>query len=156
MVDIRLLDSKRDYCWEKFFIKSCGLDYEEYRLNEEILTCEILEEYLDDIVDQIIGFIDYTHNPALRPRLPWHGKGYWVLSVDDILVGLQILGVLILQTGAYLPDIVRKGILFSTLWEYDKWRGWSQPFEKERKENLKKFRKAILMHKTGTKTKINF
>lgn len=76
--------------------------------------------------------------------------------MDDILIGLQILGVLILQTGAYLPDIVCRGILYSTLWEYDKRREWSESFEEERKVYLKKFRNAIMNHKEGKKIKINF
>jgi hypothetical protein len=111
---------------------------------------------LDGIVEKIINFIDYVFKPELRPRIPSHGDGYWVLSMDDILIGLQILGILILQTGAYLPDIVRRGILYSTLWEYDKKREWSEPFEEERKENLRKFREAIINHREGNKIEITF
>jgi hypothetical protein len=156
MTNIRHLDSIRDKNWERFFISCCGLDFKQYWYNEEILTREILEYHLDNIVDKIIGFIDYVYRPELRPRLPSHGDGYWVLSMDDILIGFQILGVIILQTGAYLPDIVRRGILYSTLWEYDKRREWSESFEEERKENLRKFRDAIMNHKEGRKIQITF
>ena len=96
------------------------------------------------------------YNPKLRPRLPTHGDGYWILSMDDIHIGLQILGILILQTGACLPEYVRKRILYSTLWDYDKRRDWSKSFEEERKGNLRKFRDAILSHESGRKVKINF
>jgi hypothetical protein len=155
MTDIKYLDSLRDKNWEKFFIKLCGLDFQRYRFDEENLTREILETHLDEIVEKIINFIDYVFKPELRPRLPSY-DGYWVLSMDDIFIGLQILGILILQTGAYLPDIVRRGILYSTLWEYDKKREWSEPFEAERKENLRKFREAIINHKEDKKIKITF
>lgn len=156
MTDIRYLDSRRDKNWEKYFINFCELDFDQYWFHEEVLTQEILEAHLDDIVDKIIGFIDYVYKPELRPRLPSHGDGYWVLSIDDILIGLQVLGVLILQTGAYLPDLVRRGILYSTMWEYDKKREWSEPFEDERKENLMKFRVAIINHRLGKRVKITF
>jgi len=155
MTDIRYLDSLGDKVWERFFIKICGLNFKQYWYHEETLTQEVLETYLDDIVDKVIGFIDYVNNPWLKPRLPSY-DGYWVLPMDDIFIGLQILGVLILQTGAYLPEYVRKGILYSTLWVYDKRRGWSVSFEEERKENLEKFRGAIITHKQGHQTKIDF
>jgi len=156
MTDIRYLDSLRDRNWERYFIGFCNLDFHQYCHNEEILTQDILECHLDELVDRIIGFIDYVYRPKLRPRLPSHGEGYWVLSMDDILIGLQILGVLILQTGAYLPDIVRRGILYSTLWEYDRKRAWSEPFEDKRKENLARFQDAIINHKRGQSVKITF
>ena len=107
-----------------------------------------MESHLYEIIDKIILFKDFIFNPVLRPRNPKY-DGYWVISEDDIYIGFQILGVLILQTGSYLPKIVEDSILGSTEWDYDKTRGWSKPFEQERKENLENFRKAILSHKVG-------
>ena len=91
MKGIRYLDSLRDKDWERFFINFCSLDFEHYWFHEEILTREILETHLDDIVDKIIGSIDYIYKPALRPPLPSPCEGYGVLSMDDILIGQQIL-----------------------------------------------------------------
>ena len=160
MTDIRILDSLQDDVWERFFIRQCGLIYDfgpsdsdpaqKYHpnWNRDLLTREILESHLDEIIDKIILFKDFVSNPVLRPRNPKY-DGYWVISEDDIYIGFQILGVLILQTGSYLPKIVEDSILCSTGWDYDKTRGWSKPFEQERKENLENFRKAILSHKVG-------
>jgi hypothetical protein len=155
MTDIEYLDFLNDRNWEKYFIKICGLEFNDYRFQKVILTREILEAHLDEIVDKIINFIDYVFRPQLRPRLPSF-DGYWILSMDDIFIGIQILGLLILQTGSYLPDLVRRGILYSTTWEYDKKREWSKPFEDERKNNLKNFRDAILKYVPGNKIKITF
>ena len=144
LTDIRYLDSLQDDVWERFFIKQCGLIHDfgssdldpaqkyHHLWNKEILTREILESHLDEIIDKIILFKDFISNPALRPRIPKY-DGYWVISEDDIYIGFQILGVLILQTGSFLPKIVEDSILYSTRWEYDKERGWSKPFEKEKR-----------------------
>ena len=160
LTDIRHLDSLQDDVWERFFIRQCGLVHEfgssdldatpkyHHLSNREILTREILESNLDEIIDKIILFKDFISNPVLRPRNPKY-DGYWVISEDDIYIGFQILGVLILQTGSYLPKIVEDSILYSTRWDYDKERGWSKSCEKERKENLESFRHAILSHKEG-------
>jgi len=157
LTDIRILDSLRDSVWERFFIKQCGILYypssdsfsdihRSYYNNKDLLTREVLESSLDEIIDKIILFKDFISNPVLRPRNPKY-DGYWVISEDDIYIGFQILGVLILQTGSYLPKIVEDSILYSTRWDYDKERGWSKPCEKERKENLESFRHTILSHK---------
>ena len=164
LTDIRYLDSLRDSVWERFFIKQCGLLYysssecssdihKSYYINNELLTREILESSLDEIIDKVILFKDFISNPVLRPRNPKY-DGYWVISEDDIHIGFQILGVLILQTGSYLPKIVEDSILCSTRWNYDKERGWSKPLEKERKKNLDQFRHAIMTHKRGLVTLI--
>ncbi len=155
LTDIRHLDYLIDRVWEKFFLRTCGLDFIQYWLHEEILTQDILETHLDDIIDKVIGFMDYIYNPLIKPRLPTY-DGYWINSIDDILIGLQILGILILQTGANLPEFVRRGILYSTLWTYDKRRGWGISFEDKRKRNLEKFREAIFNHKKDQHIEISF
>ena len=160
LTDIRHLDSLQDDVWERFFIRQCGLVHNwdssdldaspkyNHHSNREILTREILESHLDEIIDKIILFKDFISNPVLRPRNPKY-DGYWILSEDDIYISFQILGLLILQTGSYLPKIVEDSILHSTRWEYDKERGWSKLCEKERKKNLESFRNAIQSHKEG-------
>ena len=66
LTDIRYLDSLRDDAWERFFIRQCGLVHEfgpseldpaqkyNHLWNKEILTREILESHLDEIIDKII------------------------------------------------------------------------------------------------------
>ena len=136
MTVIRLLDDERDKEWTKFIFDLCGLNYETVR--GERLTQKILDAHMNTIVREIFKYMgDYEY-------------------IDECLIGFQILGIFILETGAHLPDIVKYTILFSATWEYDKRRGWSELLEEERKENLKKFRDAILNHKLGQKTKITF
>lgn len=155
MTDIRYLDSLYDKHWEKFLIRSCGLDFEYYWHHEEVLTRDILNSNIDDLVDKILSFEDFVVNPKIRPRNP-RFDGSWVLSDDDIHKGFQILGILILQTGGYMPRIVKDSILYSTTWEYDKSRGWAEAFIEERKQNLSKFRNAVINYKEGQKVFIDF
>ncbi len=136
MTSIRLLDDKYDKEWTTLIFNLCNLDYNIVR--EEKLTRELLELHLDEIIQEIFKYI----------------KNY--KYIDSVLIGFQILGIFILKTGARLPDIVRNAILFSTVWEYDKSRGWGELFVEDRKENLKKFREAILNHKQGQITKVTF
>ena len=72
------------------------------------------------------------------------------------MIGFQVLGIYILKSGARLPDVVKHSILFSTEWNYDKWRDWGALHENERKENLRRFRDAILNYEEGKKIFINF
>lgn len=142
--DIRSLD--KDNEWEEFFIQSCGLDFELYYFHDNgILTHDILENHLDSILDQITKFKDYIDNRILRPDPPV--SGYWVLSVDDIYVGFQILGLLILMTETYLPIGVYDSIMYSTRWKYDRTRNWSPHYSEHRKNNLKIFRSLIQSRK---------
>lgn len=137
-MDIRFLDKKYDTVWERFYLRMCGLDYDkEYYWDKSVLTREIFETFLDDIIDKIIFFKEYINNPLLRPRAAPFGDGWWVLSMDDIHIGYQILGILILQTGSYLPKIVLDSILYSTRWDYDKQRGWTDSIVKIRRENFR-------------------
>ncbi len=131
MTDIRLVDDRSDKIWQNCFNDLCGLnDLDDY-------DRKILEPHLNEIIDEILS----QEYPT---------------TLDATLVGFQILGLLIIQTGAQLPDIVRYSILFSTTWEYDKRRGWAKLVENERKNNLEKFRNAIINHKTGLKIEIDF
>jgi len=147
MVDIRILDDKRDRQWQKFFIRACGLCYEDYVHNEALLTREILESHLSSFINQMIAFgASFFDSPE---KLSSNDSEVLILSLDDIYIGFQILGLLILETGAKLPFLVKDSVLYSTTWEYDKHRGWSEYYEEERKKNLKNFRRAILNHKSG-------
>lgn len=148
-MDIRFLDAQRDSCWERFFIKICKLDYWKYRANRSILDRELLEGHLDKIIQDMFKFIIVLRfNSEAAPD--------WIIDLDHIYVGFQILGVLILQSGAILPEIVRFAVLHSTTWEYDGQRGWSKLLIEKRKENLRKFRSVIENHKTGKPIKIDF
>ena len=143
--DIRELD--REHAWEKFFIEFCGLDFEDHFFyDKKVLTREIIEENLDDLIEHICKFKDFVENPVLRPRPS--EKGYWVVSMDDIHIGFQILGLLILETGARLPFEVYDSIIYSTTWEYDKTRQWSQCYVDQRKKNLEIFRNLIVLCKS--------
>ncbi len=71
-------------------------------------------------------------------------------------MGYQILGVIILQAGGFLPKIVENAILYSTTWEYDRRREWSEAFVEERKENLERFRNAVITYKNGQIIAIDF
>ncbi len=51
---------------------------------------------------------------------------------------------------------MQRGVLYSTLWEHDKKHEWSEPFEEERRDNLRKFRGAIINHRQGKKVSITF
>ena len=164
-MSIRDLDLLRDSVWERFFVEKCGLEfdtgfsyssakYHPYH-NRGALTREMLESNLDEIIDEIIGFTDFVSNPNLRPRDTKY-NGYWVHSLDDIYIAYQILGLLILQTGSFLPKIVEDSIIKSTEWDYDKSRGWSAAIKDKRKQNLESFRNAIKTHKIGRITPISF
>lgn len=148
MTDIRLIDDENEKRWARLIFRLCNLDYNTFK--EDELTREILELHLEEIISEI--FSSMADNIGSNKDTFIGNYDY----VDDILVGFQILGIFILRTGTYLPDIVRHAILFSTTWEYDRMRGWSRLLEEERKENLKKFRKAIIDHRPGRVIKIDF
>ena len=141
MTDILSLDDNQDKFWVKLIFKHCDM---EHPWGE--LTKDILNKHIDEIVYDIFDELQY--DTSLNFPL--------FTSLDSIMIGFQVLGVYILETGARLPDVVKHSILFSTEWDYDKWRDWSSLYEEERKENLRKFREAIINHKEGKKIQITF
>jgi len=139
---IRYLDSP-EHLWEKFLIEICDLDFDKYWRNREILTREILEGHLENILCKLRSIEDSIsdkENNCLN-----------IDTWDDLVVGFQIFGILILQTGSYLPVHVRDIILRSITWEFDKRRGWSKYLEKDRIFHLNDFRNKIMNHKVGRK-----
>ncbi|MBA7539254.1 hypothetical protein ES705_31533 [subsurface metagenome] len=144
--DIRRQD--HEHLWERFFLEVCGFDFDEsYSSRGKVITREVLEDHLDEILDYIEGFKQIVDNPILRPRPP--GYGSWVADMDDIYIGYQVLGLLILYTKARLPFEVYDAILLSTTWDYDKTRMWAEFYGEKRKKNLEVFRNLIIMHKSN-------
>lgn len=145
-----IMNFDRDHLWERFFLAICGLDYEiAYSYLEKVITCEVLEDHLDEILDYIHKFKQVVEDPILRPKPPEYGS--WVTVMDDIYIGYQILGLLILYTNARLPFEVYDAILYSTTWEYDKTRMWTEGYIDQRKKNLDVFRDLIIKHKSNEK-----
>jgi hypothetical protein len=58
-------------------------------------------------------------------------------------VGYQILALIILETGAFLPEKVKQEVLRSTTWKNDRQWGWSPDLLIPRKHFLKEFRRAL-------------
>ena len=143
--DIRELD--HEHLWEAFFLEICGLEFERsYSSHGEVIMREMLEDHLDEILDYIHKFKRIVKSSLLRPKPP--GYGNWVADMDDIYIGYQVLGLLILSTNTRLPFEVYDAILYSTTWEYDKTREWAQFYVDKRKKNLEIFRNLIIIHKS--------
>ena len=142
---IRHLDGP-DHSWETIFVERFfGLKFDHYWFHREILT----REDLDHKLERILEYLEHLEGTIDNP--PKYGSR--VSSWDSLVIAYQILGVLILQTGAILPKKVKKVILETTTWKYDKKRGWSSDPKiiRARKFYLKDFRKKIKNHKTGNK-----
>lgn len=109
-------------------IEVCGIEYEDYAENESILTKEIFEKHFSQILKLINS--DY--------------------------LSLLIFGALILRTGSFLPDKVRKKIIEAADWknEKERWKYADAEFIKSRKETLIDFRQKIINHKRGEITKV--
>ena len=136
-MSIESLDS--DDFWETLLIEYVfGIPYDEYGSNTGLLTKVIVERNLE----KAINFLENIRNG--NKILP---KGYYIYDKEFVSVGYHILGLLILQTGALLPDRVRDEILRTTTWEYDKRYGWSSHDMKLRQFYLKDFRDQISNYK---------
>lgn len=109
-------------------VEVCGIEYEDYAENESILTKEIFEEHFPQIL-----------------RL-----------INSDYLSLLIFGALILRTGSFLPNKVRKKIIEATDWknEKERWKYADAEFIKSRKEILIDFRQKIINHKRGEITKV--
>ena len=108
-------------------IQICGIEYEDYAENESILTKEIFEKHF-----------------------------YQILRLYSDYPSLLIFGALILRTGSFLPDKVRKKIIEAADWknERERWKYANAEFIKFRKEILIDFRQKIINHKRGEITKV--
>jgi len=146
-----IMERDREHLWERFFLEICGLDYEiSYSSHGKVISREILEDHLDEILDYINKFKEIAGDSLLRPKPPNYGS--WVTYMDDIYIGYQILGLLILYTNAKMPYEVYDAILYSTTWEYDKTRIWSESYAEQRKKNLEVFQNLVIMHKSNEKS----
>ena len=131
--------------WEEWIIEQCGLDYYEYGVHPEILTMKILENNLDKIIYRI------EELKKTVDERPFRGYGLFgepvydefIYSLDQASVAYHILGLLILETGSLLPENVKREVLKSTTWKYDKHRGWSPDLIEYRRFFLKQFRRTI-------------
>lgn len=131
-------DLDRDHEWEQYFLEKCGINYSSYCSDRNLLTRNILELVVDEIVNEI-----ETSKLNLENGFKTY-KFDWVLSIDDIHTGYQILGLLLLDLDLDIPKEVSDSISISTDWNYDKMRQWSADYINFRKANLKLFRKKIL------------
>jgi hypothetical protein len=129
----------------------CGLDPDNYY----VLTMQILESHLDEILKRL----DYLEATINNKELAYRGTGMFGERVYDeyctseiqLEIAYQILALLILETGSYMPNKVREEVLRITEWENDKKWGWDPAIIKNRKEFLMTFRNAIENHQPGKK-----
>lgn len=159
LVDLssRILDNG-DFKWEAWILDQCGIDYYEYSFRPELLTMKVLESRLDEIVDRI-----ETLKKTVDER-PYRGRGLFsepvydefIYSLDQVAVVYQILALLILETGSFLPEKVKQEVLRTTTWEYDEKREWSPNIISARKLFLKKFREALKNHVPGRRIDTDF
>jgi len=131
--------------WEKWIIKDvCRISHDEYVTNKNIFTQKILENHLNEIIYRL---------EDMRENLDDRSKfGEFVFCEEAIDVAFQILAILILETGSFLPKKVKKEVLKSTAWEYDKNWGWNTESINLRRVYLDDFRNKIINHIPGKKT----
>ena len=143
-MDIRALDDNQE--WERWIVEEiCNLDFEEYLINKSILNQKRLEHNFDVIISRIERMRLQIENPPLFAER--------VFSEDTIYAAYQILAILILETGSYIPEIVKENVLKSTTWEFDKRWGWRQDALNIRRYYLNEFREKILNYAPGKKHK---
>lgn len=108
------------------FIKICGLNIKEYMENEKILNKNIFEKNFKNLIEFVES--EKSH------------------------IAYQVLGVFILKTGSKLTNYLRKRIIESTRWIYDKENEWPHKWLKLRKFYLYDLRKKIMNHKECVRT----
>lgn len=140
-----------DIKWEDWIIE-CYLGLDIYPSQ---LTANDINIHIDDLLD----YFEYLEKTIEDKELAYRGKGLFgervydwnISSIDALEIAYQILGILILETGAIVPEKLKKILINITDYEYDKKWGWSKDFEKTRKEFLEFFRYAIKNHTSGKK-----
>lgn len=116
-------DAQLDYIVD--IVDMCDLEYDDYLRDKQILTQELLEENLKDLIS--------SYDPK-----------------DDI-IGLQVIGVLILQTGSTLPENLKKNLIWAIDQEIDNLTNDFSWYE-IRKIYLNDFREKLIKHKRNTKS----
>ena len=74
--------------------------------NKSELTMKILESHLEEILlelDELKEGIEREDN-----------------SYSRIALGYQVLALYLLETGSFVPEVVKEEVLYSTTWEYNK------------------------------------
>ena len=125
MTGLGIMDGDTDLEYLNDILILCKIDYFHFAENNRLLTQEIIEDNIDNIISD--------------------------LNSTDIL-GYQILGVLILETGAQLPGEVKEIIINSINNELNGEINALPPYIEIRKIYLKDFKKKILKHKRGIKS----
>lgn len=140
----RLLDVG-DIKWEEWILDFCGIDYFEYKINYQLLDVSILEPKLEKIVEKIEELKENIGKPEISGKGLFNDVVYTdgIHSLDQVDIGYQILGLLILETGSFMLNKIKKEILNSTTWENDKKWNWSPDYIIGRKNFLKNFRRII-------------
>lgn len=99
--------------WKKWLIlEKCGLN------NSSKLTMKILESHLEEILIELDELKEGTNRAD---------DGY-----ASITIGYQVLALFLLEVGAYVPEVVKEEMLYSTTCEYDR-RWWGSDPDDERK-----------------------
>ncbi len=141
-MDIRVLDD--DNQWERWIVEGfCDLDFEDYYFDKTILTQKALEQNLDDLIAQIEKIKSQFNDPPLY--------SVHITSLEAIDIAYQILALLLLETGSYVPEVVKEKVLKSTEWEFDKQWDWDEKALKIRKYYLNEFREKLVRHEPGKK-----
>jgi hypothetical protein len=116
-------------------IEACGLKYEEYVNNKTILTKELIELHLDELIDIV-------------DRMNHH-------------VEYLIFGILILTTGSRISDSLRQKIIDAADWKYDQENYMlkntnDKDFLELRKEILIDFQEQVRNYKEGQSIDYDF
>ncbi len=122
--------------WVEWIIEEmCGLD------DSSELTMKILESHLEEILTEL--------EELRRARIRNHPDKVDAYKASFAL-GYQVLALFLLEVGAYVPEVVKEEVLYSTTWEYDK-RWWGTKVDEERKEFLRKLRDGVRNQVPGKK-----
>lgn len=124
-------DIDMDDKWFQWIVEeNCGIMYESYVINEKVLSMRILEKNLNKIIKKLENIKDE-------------------LSAS---IGYQILTVLILRSGSFLPEKVRERVIRYTTTDFDKKMGWSIEITNLRRYYFNDLRTKMNQHKPGCPT----
>ncbi len=107
------MDNEGSTWTEWVIVEKCGLN------NSSKLTMRILESHLEEMLLEL---------DELKEGTDKADDGY-----ASITIGYQVLALFLLETGSFVPEVVKEEVLYSTTWEYDR-RWWGSDPDEERKE----------------------
>jgi len=129
------MDNEAD-SWVKWIIEEvCGLD------DSSELTMRILESHLEEMLVKL----EDMRRSRIR-ILPDKADAYNA----SFAMAYQILALFLLEVGAFVPEVVKEEVLYSTTLEYDR-RWWGSDPDEERKEFLRKLRDGVRNQVPGKK-----